>query len=74
MGCIWLDGKPSFAGQSAMNKPNLLLFILAIVVLLLFLPSGFFSFLVGTLWQVSKIVLVLIAIIIIIAYFRKKKS
>ncbi len=56
-----------------MQKPNTLLLILAIVVLLLFLPAGTFTFLVGTAWQIAKIVLVLVAIIIIIAYFRKKK-
>lgn len=60
-----------------MQKPNTLLLILAIVVLLLFLPAGTFSFLIGTAWQITKIVLVLVlvlvAIIIIIAYFRKKK-
>ncbi len=56
-----------------MQKPNTLLLILAIVVLALFLPSGTIPFLVGTVWQIAKIVLVLVAIIIIIAYFRKKK-
>jgi len=56
-----------------MQKPNTLLFILAIVVLALFLPDGSIPFIVGTVWQVTKIVLILLAIIIIIAYFRKKK-
>jgi uncharacterized membrane protein SirB2 len=56
-----------------MQKPNTLLFILAIVILALFLPDGCIPFLVGTVWQIAKIVLILLAIIIIIAYFRKKK-
>lgn len=56
-----------------MQKPNTLLFILAIVILALFLPDGCIPFIVGTVWQVVKIVLILLAIIIIIAYFRKKK-
>ena len=56
-----------------MQKPNRLLLILAIVVLALFLPDGCIPFVVGTVWQIAKIVLVLFAIIIIIAYFRKKK-
>jgi uncharacterized membrane protein SirB2 len=56
-----------------MQKPNTLLLVLAIVILLLFLPDGFIPFLVGVAWQVGKIVLVLLAIIIIIAYFRKMK-
>ncbi|GAB4422921.1 MAG TPA: hypothetical protein PKM44_13515 [Turneriella sp.] len=56
-----------------MQKPNTLLLILAIVILALFLPDGCIPFIVGTVWQVAKIVLILLAIIIIIAYFRKKK-
>jgi hypothetical protein len=56
-----------------MQKPNTLLFILAIVILALFLPDGCIPFLVGTVWQIAKIVLILLAIIIIIAYFCKKK-
>jgi uncharacterized membrane protein SirB2 len=56
-----------------MQKPNTLLLILAIVILALFLPDGCIPFIVGTVWQVTKIVLILLAIIIIIAYFRKKK-
>ena len=47
--------------------------MLAIVILALFLPDGCIPFIVGTVWQVAKIVLILLAIIIIIAYFRKKK-
>jgi uncharacterized membrane protein SirB2 len=71
--CISLDGKRSFAENPSMQKPNTLLLILAIVILALFLPSGTIPFLVGTVWQIAKIVLVLFAIIIVIAYFRKKK-
>lgn len=56
-----------------MQKPNTLLLMLAIVILALFLPDGCIPFIVGTVWQVAKIVLILLAIIIIIAYFRKKK-
>lgn len=56
-----------------MQKPNTLLLILAIVVLALFLPDGCIPFIVGTVWQVTKIVLILLAIIIVIAYFRKKQ-
>ena len=71
--CISLDGKRSFAENPGMQKPNTLLLILAVVVLALFLPDGCIPFVVGTVWQIAKIVLVLFAIIIIIAYFRKKK-
>ncbi|MBV6493585.1 MAG: hypothetical protein LDLANPLL_01608 [Turneriella sp.] len=56
-----------------MKKPSVLLLILAIVALVLFLPSGTIPFLVGTLWHVAKVVIVILAIIIIVAYFRKKK-
>lgn len=55
-----------------MQKPNTLLLILAVVVLALFLPDGCIPFIVGTIWQITKVVLILLAIIIIIAYFRKK--
>ena len=51
-----------------------LLFILALVVLALFLPDGCIPFIVGTLWKITKVVLVVLAIIIIVAYFRKKKD
>lgn len=56
-----------------MQRPNTLLFILAIVILALLLPDGCIPFLIGTAWQIAKIVLILLAIIIIIAYFRKKQ-
>ncbi len=55
-----------------MQKPNTLLVILAFVVLAFFLPDGCIPFIVGTIWQITKVVLILLAIIIIIAYFRKK--
>ncbi len=55
-----------------MQKPNTLLLILAVVVLALFLPDGCIPFIVGTIWQITKVVLILLAVIIIIAYFRKK--
>lgn len=55
-----------------MQKPNTLLLILAVVVLALFLPDGCIPFIVGTIWQITKVVLILLAIVIIIAYFRKK--
>ncbi|MBN8219969.1 MAG: hypothetical protein J0L53_03545 [Spirochaetes bacterium] len=57
-----------------MQRPNTLLFILALVVLALFLPDGCIPFIVGTLWKITKVVLVVLAIIIIVAYFRKKKD
>ncbi|MCS6971586.1 MAG: hypothetical protein N2Z22_08790 [Turneriella sp.] len=55
-----------------MQRPNTLLFFLAVVVLLVLLPEGCIPFLVGVVWQITKIVLIILAIIIIIAYFRKK--
>lgn len=55
-----------------MNKPNILLVVLAVIVLLLFLPGGTIPFLVGTFLSVAKVILVVLAIIIIVAYFRKK--
>ena len=69
---ISLDGKRCFAGKTSMQRPNTLLFILALVVLALFLPDGCIPFIVGTLWKITKVVLVVLANIIIVAYFRKK--
>jgi formate hydrogenlyase subunit 4 len=57
-----------------MQKPNTLLFILALVVLALFLPEGCIAGIAGLVWQISKVVLILFAIIIIIAYFRKRND
>jgi len=57
-----------------MQKPNALLLVLAVVVLALLLPHGTIPFLVGVAWKISKIILILLAIIIIIAYFRKRKT
>jgi|GEM_PF-3331167 len=55
-----------------MQKPNTLLVILAFVVLAFFLPDGCIQAIGHTVWNIAKVVLILLAIIIIIAYFRKK--
>ena len=55
-----------------MQKPNTLLVILAFVVLAFFLPSGCIQMIGHTVWQIAQIALILLAIVIIIAYFRKK--
>jgi hypothetical protein len=59
--CISLDGKRSFAENPGMQKPNTLLLILAIVVSsCCFCLTAAFPFVVGTVWQIAKIVLVLV--------------
>lgn len=57
-----------------MQKPNTLLLIVAIVILVVFLPAGFLLNLAGLAWSIVKILLVVLAIVIIVAYFRKKKD
>lgn len=68
-----LTASGDLQAESHMQKPNTLLFILAIVVLVLFLPHGCITMIGATLWSIAQIVLILLAIVIIIAYFRKKK-
>lgn len=55
------------------KKPSTLLLIIAILVLLIFMPSGWLSFLGATAWYIIKALLVIFAIIIILSYFVKKK-
>ena len=59
---------------SIMQKPNTLLVIVAVLVLLLFLPAGTLGFLVGTVFSIFKAVAVILAIIILVVWFTKRKQ
>jgi len=55
-----------------MQRPTTLLFVIAVAVLIFFLPSGCVATIGVLAWNIIKVVAILFAIIIIIQFFRKK--